>query len=204
MPPGGFLTHEKAEEGFVFLLKKEGIDETWAWDQAMRKIVLDPLYKALNTLAEKKETFEKVCVVHAHFRAWLIRRTQYTQSIVARRRAVKEARIDRLRPILHKLFAASPQITSYSTTKTADVVFSRDRNWREARPDERRMILEDYTSDFRRREEVSPAITRSCAYLLSDCESRVANSEYPEFGFPYPSVGYYCRDTLASSAQYHP
>ena len=54
------MTHEKAEEGFMYLLKKEGIDENWTWDQAMRKIVLDPLYKALNTLAEKKETFEKV------------------------------------------------------------------------------------------------------------------------------------------------
>ena len=57
---GGFLTHEKAEEGFFYLLKKEGIDENWTWDQTMRRIVLDPLYRAFTTLAEKKESFEKV------------------------------------------------------------------------------------------------------------------------------------------------
>jgi hypothetical protein len=60
MPPGGFLTHDKAEEGFIYLLKRERVDETWTWDQTMRQIIMDPLYKALGTLAEKKAAFEKV------------------------------------------------------------------------------------------------------------------------------------------------
>lgn len=59
-PIGGFLTHEKAEEGFMRLLEHEGVDETWTWDQTMRKIITQPLYKALDTLAEKKAAFEKV------------------------------------------------------------------------------------------------------------------------------------------------
>ena len=62
MPPGGFPSVEKAEEGFVYLLKREKIDEKWTWDQTMRKIIMDPLYKALDTLAHKKAVFEKVCV----------------------------------------------------------------------------------------------------------------------------------------------
>ena len=36
------------------------MDETWTWDQTMRKIIMDPLYKALETLAQKKAAFEKV------------------------------------------------------------------------------------------------------------------------------------------------
>lgn len=60
IPPGGFLTHDKAEAAFVHLLKREGVDETWMWDQTMRKIIMDPLYKALDTLAQKKTVFEKV------------------------------------------------------------------------------------------------------------------------------------------------
>ena len=32
----------------------------WSWDQTMRSIITDPLYKALNTLAEKKEAWQKV------------------------------------------------------------------------------------------------------------------------------------------------
>jgi len=42
------------------LLKRDGVDETWTWDQTMRKIIMDPLYKALETLAQKKAAFEKV------------------------------------------------------------------------------------------------------------------------------------------------
>lgn len=71
------------------------------------------------------------------------------------RRADKEARILKLRPILHRLFAASPDIKGYSTMKTADKVFARDRHWREAKLDERRLILEEYVTDLRKREEVS-------------------------------------------------
>lgn len=61
IPPGGFVNHERAEHAFIHLLKREGIDETWTWDQTMRKIIMDPLYKALDTLAQKKAAFEKVC-----------------------------------------------------------------------------------------------------------------------------------------------
>jgi hypothetical protein len=39
------------------------VDETWTWDQTMRKIIMDPLYKALETLAQKKAAFEKVSTV---------------------------------------------------------------------------------------------------------------------------------------------
>jgi hypothetical protein len=63
IPPGGFSNHEKAEEAFIYLLKRDGVDETWTWDQTMRKIIMDPLYKALETLAQKKAAFEKVSPV---------------------------------------------------------------------------------------------------------------------------------------------
>ena len=64
IPPGGFSNHEKAEEAFIYLLKRDGVDETWTWDQTMRKIIMDPLYKALETLAQKKAAFEKVRIHH--------------------------------------------------------------------------------------------------------------------------------------------
>jgi hypothetical protein len=43
----------------MFLLRKAGVDATWTWDQTMRAIITDPLYKALNSLAEKKATWQK-------------------------------------------------------------------------------------------------------------------------------------------------
>lgn len=44
----------------MYLLRKAGVDATWTWDQTMRAIITDPLYKALNSLAEKKTAWQKV------------------------------------------------------------------------------------------------------------------------------------------------
>ncbi len=60
IPHNGFLAVEEAEEAFVHLLRKAGVDAKWTWDQTMHAIITDPLYKALDTLAEKKACWEKV------------------------------------------------------------------------------------------------------------------------------------------------
>jgi pre-mRNA-processing factor 40 len=44
---------------------------------------------------------------------------QYINGILAERRAAKEARIERLRPMFFKMFEHSPDIKPYSTMKTA-------------------------------------------------------------------------------------
>jgi pre-mRNA-processing factor 40 len=60
IPHNGFATFEEGEKAFMYLLRKAGVDATWTWDQTMRAIITDPLYKALNSLAEKKTTWQKV------------------------------------------------------------------------------------------------------------------------------------------------
>jgi pre-mRNA-processing factor 40 len=62
IPHNGFITIEEGERAFVHLLRKAGVDANWTWDQTMRAIITDPLYKALNTLAEKKTAWQKVVV----------------------------------------------------------------------------------------------------------------------------------------------
>ncbi|TXT13587.1 hypothetical protein VHUM_00954 [Vanrija humicola] len=135
IPHGGFQKVEEAEAAFIHLLKREGIDEKWTWDQTMRKVVLDPLYKALDTLAQKKAAYEK----------WL-------DTLAKEKQQQRDARIAELRPHLTRLFTHSGVIKSYSTMKTADKVFASDKYWRRAKPDERRFILEEYTSKLRARE----------------------------------------------------
>lgn len=63
IPHNGFMTMEEGEKAFTHLLRKAGVDAGWTWDQTMRAIITDPLYKALNTLAEKKACWEKVSCV---------------------------------------------------------------------------------------------------------------------------------------------
>ena len=62
IPHNGFATVEEGEKAFMHLLRKAGVDAHWTWDQTMRAIITDPLYKALNTLAEKKAAWQKVCL----------------------------------------------------------------------------------------------------------------------------------------------
>lgn len=138
IPQGGFKTVEDAEEAFMYLLKREGIDETWTWDTTMRKIVQDPLWKALETLAQKKTAFEK-----------------WQRELVATKKAEKEARIAELKPHLTRLFSNSGIIKSYSTMKTAEKAFAGDKWWRRSKPEERREILEAYTSELKNREDAA-------------------------------------------------
>lgn len=63
IPHNGFTTFEESEKAFMHLLRKAGVDADWSWDQTMRAIITDPLYKALNTLAEKKAAWQKVSYV---------------------------------------------------------------------------------------------------------------------------------------------
>lgn len=63
IPHGGFKNHAEAEAGFMRLLKRIGVDESWTWEQTLRRIVVEPMNKALETLAEKKAAFEKVSTV---------------------------------------------------------------------------------------------------------------------------------------------
>lgn len=60
IPHNGFATFDEGEKAFMYLLRKASVDATWTWDQTMRAIITDPLYKALNSLAEKKATWQKV------------------------------------------------------------------------------------------------------------------------------------------------
>lgn len=71
IPHNGFTTIEEAEKAFMHLLRKAGVDANWTWDQTMRAIITDPLYKALNTLAEKKACWEKVSVQRSGLRHYL-------------------------------------------------------------------------------------------------------------------------------------
>ncbi|KAH8107472.1 hypothetical protein DFH11DRAFT_1748020 [Phellopilus nigrolimitatus] len=59
IPHNGFATLKEGEKAFTQLLRRAGIDTSWKWDQTIRATITDPLYKALNTLSEKKKCWQK-------------------------------------------------------------------------------------------------------------------------------------------------
>lgn len=143
-PVGGFLKYDAAESAFMALLKYHDVDENSQWEETHRKIITAELYKALDSLAEKKNAFAK-----------------YQRKIVDDRLAAKAERMEKLRPALQALFASNREIKSWSTIKTANMVFARNRIWESAKEDEREPILEAYTRDMRLREEGEARALRS-------------------------------------------
>ena len=85
IPHNGFATAEEGEKAFFHLLRKAGVDANWTWDQTMRAVITDPLYKALSTLAEKKAAWQKVITSNYAFCGWVYLLMLTRFSIVHRR-----------------------------------------------------------------------------------------------------------------------
>ncbi|KAF8347783.1 pre-mRNA-processing protein prp40 [Amanita rubescens] len=136
IPHNGFPTIEEAEKAFMHLLRKAGVDANWTWDQTMRAIITDPLYKALNTLAEKKACWEK-----------------YTNNLRAKEQEEKEARLAKLRPAVRNMLKGNPNVFHYTTFPTADKLFAQHPIWQQARIEsERKMIFDEHVTDLKQRE----------------------------------------------------
>lgn len=153
IPHNGFATVEEGEKAFVHLLKKAGVDANWTWDQTMRAIITDPLYKALNTLAEKKACWEK-----------------YTNGLRAKEQEEKEARLAKLRPAIRNMLRGNPNVFHYTTFRTADKLFAQHPIWQQARIEaERKLIFEEYVTELKQREmqESRAARTRSVSKVVA-------------------------------------
>ncbi|KAG6909336.1 hypothetical protein DXG01_000936 [Tephrocybe rancida] len=153
IPHNGFLTVEEGEKAFMHLLRKAGVDANWTWDQTMRAIITDPLYKALNTLAEKKAAWEK-----------------FTTALKAKEHEEREARLAKLRPALRNMLRGNPNVFHYTTFATADKLFSQHPIWQQGKIEaERRLVFEEYVAELKSRDvqESRSARSRSVAKVVN-------------------------------------
>ncbi|KAG5652053.1 hypothetical protein H0H81_006473 [Sphagnurus paluster] len=153
IPHNGFATVEEGEKAFMHLLRKAGVDANWTWDQTMRAIITDPLYKALNTLAEKKAAWEK-----------------FTTGLKVKEQEEREARLSKLRPAIRNMLKGNPNVFHYTTFPTADKLFSQHPIWQQARIEaERRLIFEEYVAELKQRDvqESRAARARSVSKVVN-------------------------------------
>ncbi|KAJ1654791.1 U1 snRNP protein [Dispira simplex] len=54
-------TPEAQREAFWALLRNAGVQPNWSWEQAMRATINHPHYRALQTVADRKQAFEAYC-----------------------------------------------------------------------------------------------------------------------------------------------
>ncbi|TFY77162.1 hypothetical protein EWM64_g6845, partial [Hericium alpestre] len=153
IPHNGFATVEEGERAFTYLLRKAGVDPNWTWDQTMRAIITDPLYKALNTLGEKKAVYQK-----------------YIDALRAKEQEEREARLGKIRPAIRNMLKGNPNVFHYTTFATADKLFAQHPIWQQAKIEaERRMIFEEYVAELKQREvqEGRASRTRAVSKLVS-------------------------------------
>ncbi|KAG9223804.1 hypothetical protein CCMSSC00406_0004855 [Pleurotus cornucopiae] len=153
IPHNGFATVEEGQKAFTHLLRKGGVDAGWTWDQTMRAIITDPLYKALNTLAERKACWQK-----------------YTEGLKAKEHEEREARLAKLRPALRNMLKGNPNVFHYTTFATADRLFAQHPIWQQARVEaERRLVFEEYVAELKQREvqEARAARSRGIAKVVT-------------------------------------
>ncbi|EMD38842.1 hypothetical protein CERSUDRAFT_112571 [Gelatoporia subvermispora B] len=153
IPHNGFATVEEGEKAFMHLLRKAGVDGHWTWDQTMRAIITDPLYKALNTLAEKKAAWQK-----------------YVDGLKAKEQEERDARLSKFRPAIRNMLKGNPNVFHYTTFTTADKLFAQHPIWQQAKIEaERRLIFEEYVAELKQREvqESRAARARSISKVVA-------------------------------------
>ncbi|KAL4400659.1 U2-type prespliceosome protein [Malassezia pachydermatis] len=78
-----YNSYEEAEAAFISLLRLKQVGPDSTWEQTLRVIVTEPLYKALRSLADRKAAF-----------------TKYVQELKDEQAAQREAKEEKLRPAM--------------------------------------------------------------------------------------------------------
>ncbi|PWN51889.1 hypothetical protein IE53DRAFT_385721 [Violaceomyces palustris] len=124
MVPG--LSKENAEAAFISLLDSKGVDVDWTWEVTMRAIITEPLYKALKTIAERKNAFNK-----------------YIEDLKRRRAEERAAKIQLLRPELKERMANHQKIKPYSSFETVKKFLGESETWSKMKDDDEARAVYD-------------------------------------------------------------
>lgn len=137
-----FDTFEEAEKAFFEMLRKYNVNPGWTWEQVLRATVTSPAFKALKTLQERKNAFEKYC-----------------EDIKRKERELKERSMDRNRPAwrtaLGRLSEGDYGMRSWWAWERAarEIRNQMPDVWAMARnDDERRALWQEYMEELDRKD----------------------------------------------------
>ncbi|WFD30512.1 U1 snRNP protein [Malassezia sp. CBS 17886] len=132
-----FASYEDAETAFTRLLHSKGVGPSWTWEQTLREIVTDPMYKALKTIAERKLVYQKY--------------VDKLRTTAAKERAAHEAA---LRPRIAKVLDMRGGLKAYASFATFKSKLVEDHVWRELQDDEEaHSLFEQIRGTVRARDE---------------------------------------------------
>ncbi|EPQ27162.1 uncharacterized protein PFL1_05443 [Pseudozyma flocculosa PF-1] len=120
--PGGPFRGDQnsAEAAFISLLEQKKVDVDWTWEVTMRAIITEPLYKALKTIAERKNAFAK-----------------YIERLKRQRAEERAQRLEQLRPVFRAMVTGKDsRVKPYHSFATFKKLCGHQPGFREARDDD--------------------------------------------------------------------
>lgn len=158
------------QDAFKHLLRTTGVTLAWTWEQTMRQIVTEPLYKALKSLAERKAVF-------ADYQSDL--RKEEEEARAQKRLAVKPQVVD----LLKSAVGGAGKLQPYSSWKTVMKLYGSDRALKDAvdavGENEVAPFWDEVKKDLKASEEVS---------LLTCWYQPKSNDIDPRPSHPHPAL----------------
>ncbi|KAJ3283019.1 PRP40 pre-mRNA processing factor 40, partial [Blyttiomyces sp. JEL0837] len=138
-----FDTKEEAEAAFKELLEEANVGVDWTWEQTMRSIIGKPMYRALKTLAERKQAFQ-----------------EYIEDRKRREHAEQLEKVKKEREMFYGLMVGCHEVSGATRYRRVCELFS-DNEIFQAIDENRRMdLFEEYIDDLRRREKEEQRLLR--------------------------------------------
>ncbi|KAI8346809.1 hypothetical protein B0O80DRAFT_222600 [Mortierella sp. GBAus27b] len=132
-----FATKEEAEEAFKNLLRETGVTSTWTWEQTMRAVVSNPMYRALKTVAERKSAFQ-----------------DHVDERRVQERIEERARQQRLKQDFLDLLKKSDKVTHNSRYTTISRLLAEEPAFKAIQDDRQRFsIFDGYINELIRQEK---------------------------------------------------
>ncbi|KAF9425218.1 PRP40 pre-mRNA processing factor 40 [Podila epigama] len=139
-----FATKEEAEKAFKNLLKETGVTSTWTWEQTMRAVVTNPLYRALKTTAERKTAFQ-----------------EYVDERRIQEKQEEKAKQQKLRQDFIALLENSDKVTHASRYTTISRLFAEEPAFKAIEDDRiRYSIFDNHLSELIRKEKEEARLKR--------------------------------------------
>ena len=147
--PTEFQTKEDAEQAFRKLLEASNVFHSDSWEDAIRKCCLDPMYKSLKTLPERKAAFDQ----------WQL---ELKRSVAdAENKQLEHDRVVLTR-LLQSLFDdPSVQLTHVTPYKEIEALLEANADFQTVSKDNRRSVFKDFICALRLKQEELKQTTRS-------------------------------------------
>ncbi|KAJ3115326.1 hypothetical protein HDU96_000810 [Phlyctochytrium bullatum] len=149
-----FDSEEDAKEAFRFLLIEavnisfirltiQGVAIDWTWEQTMRAIISKPMYRALNTLAKRKQAFQ-----------------DYIEELKIRERDAEKIKAQRDKENFRNLMESHPEINGNTRYRRVCDILGKDPLFLSIDERTRLHLFDEWSEEMRKKEKEEQRIRR--------------------------------------------